>query len=161
MRKTWFISAAAVVLLTLPICAGADEIWNETGDGPLSAVAGAPTVVTLVSASDVVVGNGSLDWKYFTFTVPTGETVSSIFVDPGLGGAMTGDIWMFSNTASGPANCGQFLISAPGELLGAPFCAPSFAAGDYTIGLDVGITVPWTVTITSTVPVEIQTFTID
>lgn len=161
MRKEWLISAAAIVLLVFAGSASADEIWNETGDGALSFTAATPTLVTLVSASDVVVGNGSLNWKYFTFTVPTGETVSSIFVDPGVGGGMTADIWMFSNTATGASNCGQFLVSSPMELLGAPSCAPSFVAGDYTIGLDVGITAPWTVTITSSVPVEIQTFTID
>lgn len=161
MRKARFVCAAAVIFLAFAVNAGADVIWNETGDGPLSAVAAAPTVVTLVSASDLVVGDGSIGLKYLTFTVPVGETVSSIIVDPGTGGLMTANFWLFSNNASSPANCGEYQVLLPTEILSPGNCALSLATGDYTLGLNVVTTTPWTVAITSTVPVELQSFSIE
>jgi len=140
---------------------GADEIWNETGDGALSSNQALPTLVTLVSTSDLVVGDGTMGVKYFTFNVPAGESVSSVIVDPGQGGLMTADVWLFSTTATTPANCSQFTILAPTELLGVPDCAPSLLPGDHTIGLNVVTSTPWMVAIVSTVPVELQTFGIE
>ena len=159
MNKARLFSTVAICLMALTFNAGADDIWNETNDGPLSTDPLAPTAVTLVSPSDLVVGDGSMGAKYFTFNVPTGETVSSIVVDPGMGGIMTADVWMFSATASGTANCGQYQVLAPTELLDGSNCAPSLTAGDHTIGLNVVTSTPWTVTIASTVPVELQSFT--
>ncbi len=75
--------------------------------------------------------------KYFTFNVPAGEEVSSIVVDPGLGGVMTANVWLFSSNASSPASCGEYAVTASTELLGAPNSAPSLASGDHTIGLNV------------------------
>ena len=112
MRKTRFALPAAVAFLAFTMSTGADEIWNETGDGPLSALAAAPTLVTLVSPSDLVVGDGSMGVKYLTFTVPAGETVSSIIVDPGTGGLMTADFWLFSNNASSPPSMAASVAAA-------------------------------------------------
>jgi hypothetical protein len=163
VSTTRFASAVMVILLVGAANAGADEIWNEFNDGPISNVGVAPTLVTLVSASDVVVGDGSPGGKFFTFSIPVGETVSSILVDPGTGGIMTGSLW-FLAAANGIADCGSYTITAPVEMLDGSNCASSLPVGgfyQYTVGLSVLGSSPWTATITSTVPVELQTFSVE
>jgi len=143
------------VLMTLAIGAQADTIWDESVDGLLSSSAASPTVVTLVSPSDLVIGNGSLGEKFFMFTVPAGESVSSMFLDPGMGGILAADI------ISASINCGTYNVIAPVELLDGSNCAPSLPPGVYTVRVEVFGSQPWNMTITSTVPVELQSFTID
>lgn len=155
MRTKKAASIVFAVMMTFAIGARADTIWDETVDGLLSSNAGTPTPVTLVSPSDMVAGNGSLGDKYFVFTVPAGDSVSSLMLFPGTGGILQADI------ISASINCGTYNVNAPTELLGGSSCAPILPPGDYTIHVNVLGSQPWAMTIASTVPVALQSFTID
>jgi len=155
------VTVATLVLMVCAAGVGADEIYNEGTDGPLSVDPANPTVVTLVSSSDFVSGDGAGASSFFGFLVPVGETVSSIVVDPGSGGWQLGEFW-FGATAAGPATCTGYNVQAPTEILdGGPNCAASLSDGPYVLGLTAVVGMPWTVTITSTVPVELQTFSVE
>lgn len=160
MSMKSFFTVATAVLLVCAVNVGADEIYNETGDGPLSSDPANPTVVTLISASDFVSGTGAGTSMFFGFLVPVGETVSSIVVDPGSGGWLTGAFWL-NASAAGPADCGLYDIQTPTEILDGSTCGSSIADGPYVVGLTVVAGMPWTATITSTVPVELQSFNIE
>ena len=155
MKHSYAASVIFAVLMIFAIGVQADTIWDESTDGLLSSVAGSPTSVILVSPSDQVMGNGSLGEKFFVFTVPAGNTVSSMILDPGMGGALQADI------ISASINCGTWDVAAPLELLNGSNCAPSLPPGDYTVRVDVLISMPWNMTIASDVPVELQSLTID
>lgn len=143
------------ILMTFAAGAQADTIWDESVDGLLSSNPASPTTVTLVSPLDLVVGNGSPGDKYFQFTVPAGNTVSSLFLDPGTGGLQEADI------ISASINCGTWNVVAPVELLDGSNCAPSLPPGVYTVHINVLTTEPWDLTISSDVPVELQSLTIE
>lgn len=163
MSMRSFFTVAAVVLMVCAVNVGADEIYNESGDGPLSTDPANPTVVTLISASDFVSGTGAspATSAFFGFLVPVGDTVSSIVVDPGSGGWVTGAIW-FDTNGSGVIDCGVYDIQGPTEILDGANCLTSITSGAYTMGLTmVADTVPWTATITSTVPVSLQSFSVE
>lgn len=149
---TSFIFAA---LMIFAMGAQADTIWDESVNGALSSNPASPTTVTLASPSDQVIGNGSLGEKFFTFTVPAGNTVSSMILDPGTGGTLQADI------ISASINCGTWDVTAPVELLDGSNCAPSLPPGDYTVRVDVLGSQPWDMTIASDVPVELLAFTVN
>ncbi len=142
-------------MMTFTIAAQADTIWDEGVNGPLSSTVGIPTVVTLVSPSDQVIGIGSLGDKYFSFTVPAGNTVSSMVLDPGIGGILVADIISLS------INCGPYSVNIPTELLDGAVCVTSLPPGDYLVHVEVIGSQPWDLTIASDVPVELQSLTID
>ena len=155
MKHSYAASVIFAVLIIFAIGVQADTIWDEGVDGLLSSNAASPTPVTLVSSSDQVIGNGTLGEKFFAFTVPVGNTVSSMILDPGLGGALQADI------ISASINCGTWNVAAPVELLDGSNCAPFLPPGDYTVRVEVLTSQPWDMTIASDVPVELQSITID
>lgn len=156
MNRAGVIGALLVVALPL----GAATLWDETVDGQLSTGSGAPTPLVLVSTSDVILGSASTGYRYATFTVPPGETVESLVIDSGSGLAQL-DLH-FGLNADSPAVCGGFATpGAPVEVLDGTTCMGSLVEGDYTIGVNPLVPVAWTVTIGSTVPVELQSFSVE
>ena len=155
LRHKYVATVVFAALMILAMGAQADTIWDEGIDGPLSSNPASPTMVTLVSPSDQVIGNRTLGEKFFAFTVPVGNTVSSMILDPGMGGALQADI------ISAFINCGTWDVSAPIELLNPPSCAPSLPPGEYIVRVEALTTQPWNMTIASDVPVELLTFTVN
>jgi len=155
VRSRQAASIVFAVIITFAFVAQADTIWDESVNGLLSSTPASPTVVTLVSPIDLVLGNGSVGDKYFVFTVPAGETVTSMVLDPGIGGILQ------ANIISTAINCGTWTVTGPIELLDGASCAPALPPGDYTVHVLVLGSQPWIMTITGTVPVGLQSFTID
>ena len=152
-------SVATIVfafLMTTAAVAVADTIWDEGVDGLLSTNPASPTVVTLVSPSDLVIGGGPGGLHVFGFTVPAGKTVSSMIIDSTTG-------WLTVEVVSAAINCPpRSVIATSVEMLDGASCAPALPPGDYTFIVDV-ITPPqpWNVTIASDVPVELLSLTVE
>jgi len=134
----------------------ADTIWDEGVNGLLSTNPASPTVVTLVSPSDLVIGGGPGGLHVFGFTVPAGKTVSSMIIDSTTG-------WLTVEVVSAAINCPpRSVIATSVEMLDGASCAPALPPGDYTFIVDVD-TPPqaWNVTISSDVPVELLSLTVE
>lgn len=155
--KLRFVAAIVFAfLMTTATGAVADTIWDEGVDGLLSTNPASPTVVTLVSPSDLVIGGGPGGLHVFGFTVPTGKTVSSMIIDSTTG-------WLTVEVVSAAINCPpRSVIATSAEMLDGSSCAPALPPGDYTFIVDV-ITPPqpWNVTIASDVPVELLSLTVE
>lgn len=155
LRHKYVATVVFAALMIFAMGAQADTIWDEGTDGPLSSNPASPTTVTLVSPSDQVLGLGPLGLHIFQFTVPVGNSVDSMIIDPGSG-AMTVEL------VSASINCPPLPASAaPGEILNGSSCAPALPPGDYTFLVDVLTSSAWAVTIASDVPVELLTFTVN
>lgn len=144
-----------VALMIFAMGAQADTIWDESIDGALSSNPASPTTVTLASPSDQVLGLGTLGLHVFQFTIPAGNGVDSMIIDPGAG-IMTVEL------VSASINCPALAaVGAPAEILNGSSCAPALPPGDYTFLVDVLASASWSVTITSDVPVELLAFTVN
>lgn len=144
-----------VFLMTFAMGAQADTIWDEGTDGPLSTAAGSPTVVTLVSSSDQVIGLGVLGLHVFQFTVPAGKQVDSMLMDPTTG-------VMEVEVVSAAINCPpRGVFAGTAELLDGSSCAPALPPGDYTFIVNVLSAGLWNITIASDVPVELQSLSVE
>jgi hypothetical protein len=142
--------------MTTATGAVADTIWDEAVNGLLSTNPANPTIVTLVSPSDVVIGGGPGGLHVFGFTVPAGKTVTSMIMDSTTG-------WLTVEVISAGINCPpRSVIATSVELLDGASCAPFLPPGDYTFVVDVD-TPPqaWNVTIASDVPVELVSLTVE
>lgn len=153
------VSAVVVIMSIFVVTVRADTIWDESVDGPLSIDGLNPTPVVLVSPSDQVLGDATAAIGFLTFAVPASNAVTSLLLNPGSGLVFV-DLYAGTDTNGTPLCTGQLAASAPLEVLGVS-CPPPLAAGDYTIGVNALIAVPWSLTFTSDVPVELQSFTID
>ncbi|MEE4273035.1 MAG: hypothetical protein V2I67_15285 [Thermoanaerobaculales bacterium] len=163
------------VMLTFAVTAHAATIWDESVDGDLSNDQTAPTDITLVSASDDVMGTvgGANPGEFFDcmrFDVPSGDSVNSIFLTSyvAAGGNTTSGFNLYTGTpadtasfgdlcsiAVGPANVGEDLLTV--SCAGSPL-----ATGTYTVCWREGTAgQAYTVTYVSTVPVELQSFAIE
>jgi len=148
------------VFAMMMICAAglhADTIWDEGVNGPLSTNPASPTPLTMVGPSDLVVGGATAGLHVFQITVPAGNTVSSMIIDTPTG-LLTVEV------VSAGINCparGVHLTSL--EILDGMSCAPFLSLpGDYTFIVDVAAPAqPWDVTITSDLPVELQSFSVE
>lgn len=156
LKLRFFATVVLAFVMTAATGAVADTIWDEGVDGPLSTNPASPTVVTLVSSSDVVIGAGPGGLHVFAFTVPVGKTVSSMIIDSTTG-------WLTVEVVSAAINCPpRSVIATSVEMLDGASCAPALPPGDYTFIVDVD-TPPqaWNVTIASDVPVELLSLTVE
>jgi hypothetical protein len=156
LKHTFVTTIVFAFLMTTAAVAAADTIWDEGVDGLLSTNPASPTVVTLVSPSDLVIGGGPGGLHVFGFTVPAGKTVSSMIIDSTTG-------WLTVEVVSAAINCPpRSVIATSVEMLDGVSCAPALPPGDYTFIVDVD-TPPqaWNVTIASDVPVELLSLTVE
>jgi hypothetical protein len=103
-----------------------------------------------------VIGSAVAGNHVFQITVPAGNTVSSM-----IAAAPTG--MMTVAVASATINCPpRFVHLTSVELLDGSSCAPALPPGDYTFVVFVETPPqPWDITISSDVPVELQTFIVE
>jgi hypothetical protein len=83
--KVFLLYILATIAYSTAFSAQAIVVWDESSNGDLSNSGLAPTSVVFNSNSHVIngtVGNSGsgVDRDYFTFTVPTGKTLSAIMV---------------------------------------------------------------------------------
>jgi hypothetical protein len=163
-------SVLVIAMLAFAVAAHGDTIWDESVDGDLSNDQTAPTDITLVSASDDVIGTvgGDNPGEFFDcmrFDVPSGNTMSGIILTDyvAAGGNTTSGFQLYTGTpvdttsfgdlcdqAIGPANIGQNILTGPCGLA-------SLSTGTYTLCWREGTpNQAYVVTYVSDVPVELQ-----
>jgi hypothetical protein len=81
MQRLKMVLCSGLALAAFAQVASAVTIWDESVDGDLSNLAGAPTEVTVAVGTNTVLGSTlSGDRDFFTFTIPDGATFSALIL---------------------------------------------------------------------------------
>lgn len=117
-----------LVISITAFCQTTQAAWDEGVDGELSADAAAPTAISIVSGSNIIIGansiQGSLGRDIFEITLASGQQLDSIILDAYTGPAGGGSFFAVQagsgiSTGSAAAQLGQALIgTASGNSVG-------------------------------------------